>query len=591
MNEGYDPSTSGDAGYGVALYIDGTVECVMDIKLQSTSTALQQMWCRNSIYGGEVIRTNTYGSLSGVKNAPYGTKIVYEFLTHDACDGFFEYWNNGGGAGSGVYKEYTLTVSVPAVVPTSPPVSFTPVDGDSSPVSSPTPKPTTDSSSSTETGPYIIIGQNWHSEFASYIDTFGVPNGASFYFPLEPGKDMTWWAGSGPNGVGNGYAFLEHINANYGGMLAQVALSIKHTGGCGFEGTCNKCYLIWQSVLNGQYNENLDQLVTDVFNKYTEVQYLLRIEYEVQMYNHAWKSTNGCGSWNQIVDDRLDASVYKNAFNYIANYIRNTKKVKNVWFVYHPMRYTIDVQNLYPGDEFVDIVGWSFFNNDVCMAVTGNDGQPITACEGDYPYSESEIEPQMAESIQWIQSKGKLQMISESTPQHPIAGIVDNHKVFIERVYNAAVKYNMFAWAYINQDWCSHAWSCPPWSNSRMQEAGKESVAAYWENEILPNTQNAAYHVNLPSIADAFTDSGELSSKHTTAMIIAIVMFVLVCCCGIALFRYLRNNKKNKGVHGFESDGDTPTVDQNNNNDEEQELEIEVEVSMETYPQTTTTND
>ena len=589
MNEGYDPSTSGDAGYGVALYIDGDVECVMDIEYISETTAIQHMWCRNSIYGGDVIKTNTYGSLTGVKNAPYGSTFIYEFLTHDAAQGYFTYFNNDQ-PDLGQYKTYTLTVSVPATVPTSAPIEFTPVDSDSDSDSDSSPSPATTATDTTSsssdkttttltpgsTGPWLIFGQNWQEEFEDYVDEIGiVPNGASFYFPLE---NPTYFAG--------GMDFLAYIHNNYGGMLAQIALSIKHVGGGGSEGTCNKYYQIFIDITNGNYDTQLDELCDAVFSTYPNLQYLLRIEYEVSLYLMAWKSQYGCSGYqwdNTIQYDYMDPSAYKNAFNYIANYIRNVKQLTNVWFVYHPVRTLLDAQGLYPTDEFVDIVGWSFFNNDVCMEVNG-----ITACGTESVSSTAEIEPSMLESINWVKENGGnvLQMISESSPQYPMANTQENHIEFIKRTYNAAIEHNMFAWAYINQNWCNHAWNCPDWTDSRVQISGRESVTSYWKSTIIPNTQQASNHINLPTISlsleeddDKNGSSAKLSTLETSIIVISCV-FVCGCCFGGILLYCLMKKRRNKGSFEF-----------TDNNDDEQE-DIEVEVSMEvTPPQTTTTQD
>ena len=61
----------------------------------------------------------------------------------------------------------------------------------------------------------------------------------------------------------------------------------------------------------------------------------------------------------------LDPQAYINAYNHIANRIRNVNGVTNVDFVYHPVRGTNDTKYLYPGATFVDWVAFSVFNNDV----------------------------------------------------------------------------------------------------------------------------------------------------------------------------------------------------------------------------------
>lgn len=79
-NEGYDPTVSGDPGYGVSLYIRDELVAVMDLYLvDGEHTAQQDMWAL-ARYNPQV---NAQGGLSAFPNAQEGTPMRYELIPHD----------------------------------------------------------------------------------------------------------------------------------------------------------------------------------------------------------------------------------------------------------------------------------------------------------------------------------------------------------------------------------------------------------------------------------------------------------------------------------------------------------------------------
>lgn len=84
-NEGYDPTTSGDPGYGVALYMTepgGSQQLVAltDIYMTGAAAARQELWAIPRFNP----QVNAQGGLSAFPAGPEGTQFAYVFLEHDA---------------------------------------------------------------------------------------------------------------------------------------------------------------------------------------------------------------------------------------------------------------------------------------------------------------------------------------------------------------------------------------------------------------------------------------------------------------------------------------------------------------------------
>ena len=79
-NEGYDPATSGDPGYGMAMYIDDELVAVTDMQLIGNGdTARQDLWAVSRFNPGICPQ----GGLMAGPAAREGQKVVYEFISHE----------------------------------------------------------------------------------------------------------------------------------------------------------------------------------------------------------------------------------------------------------------------------------------------------------------------------------------------------------------------------------------------------------------------------------------------------------------------------------------------------------------------------
>ena len=98
-NEGYDPYTAGDPGYGIAVYIDETGEipvngptsnaqlvAVTDMAQTGELTAHQDLWSLGLLNP----RVNDQGGLSAFPTIRLGQTLYYELVTHDRAQQLIE---------------------------------------------------------------------------------------------------------------------------------------------------------------------------------------------------------------------------------------------------------------------------------------------------------------------------------------------------------------------------------------------------------------------------------------------------------------------------------------------------------------------
>ncbi|HAA15354.1 MAG TPA: hypothetical protein DCE41_28115, partial [Cytophagales bacterium] len=243
---------------------------------------------------------------------------------------------------------------------------------------------------------------------------------ASFYLGrIEQGDDD-------PNS-----AFLDYVRSTQSNPYALVALSIKDNTGAGGYGQMTddsqplNPNAVWDALTDvnqGDWDQQIDDFAA-IMSSRPDTKFMVRIGYEVSLLLFAYNGNQYVVDWlNQqagqginVFDDpdavaNMDRQAYIDAYNYIANRIRNVNGVTNVDFVYHPVRGYNDTRWLYPGTQFVDWVAFSIFNNDVCVEVNGTFN-----CQG------QSIDPQLQQSIDFAKQNGHEIMIAEAAVQAPAA--------------------------------------------------------------------------------------------------------------------------------------------------------------------------
>lgn len=300
----------------------------------------------------------------------------------------------------------------------------------------------------------LLIGQTFQNEFQEYVNGTGIaPAGSSHYGELYSGT-----INQGDDS--NNHAYLKWINSNYPNAYVQVAMSIKdNPASGGYSNDPQGVYNALIDVTNGKWDNSIDNFAK-TFKSYPNLKFMLRIGYEVNTYF-------------------FNSTAYKNAYNYIANRIRNVNRTNNVEFIYHPVRGFEDVQGLYPGNQYVDWIAFSAFNHDVCMETLEADGRIV-------PNGSGVIDSNFKKSIEWAKER-KPVMIAESAFQTPGGGQTpENFKIYLDRLFNIVENYDLQGLVYINSDWHAHNWSLP-WGDSRVEI--NETVKNYW----LQRVNNSRY--------------------------------------------------------------------------------------------------
>lgn len=359
----------------------------------------------------------------------------------------------------------------------------------------------------------LLIGQTFQQEYQGYLEGSGLtPQGSSHY--------ATFYLGKIEQGDDNPNAnFLDWVINNNHGEYALVALSIKDNTMAGNygqmvdnSGSNFNSNAIWEAlndISSGQWDQQIDDFANIIKNR-PNTKFLIRIGYEVSLMLFAYNGEQYVVDWvndaansgiNVFEDPdsiaELDRQAYISAFNYIANRLRNTNSVNNADFVYHPVRGFFDTQWLYPGDQYVDWIAFSVFNNDICLEVNGTFN-----CQG------QSVDPNLAQSIEFAQEKGKPLMVAEAAVQAPAANSESGFIDYLNRLHNFNTTYDVRLLAYINSNWPAHGWG-PEWGDSRVEI--RSSILNHWLNTFGDNTR----YLHGDSTTPPPNDSTELQNGVT----------------------------------------------------------------------------
>jgi endoglucanase Acf2/endonuclease/exonuclease/phosphatase family metal-dependent hydrolase len=335
----------------------------------------------------------------------------------------------------------------------------------------------------------MLVGQTFQGEYTDFIDGTGLtPAGSSHYATfylgnIEQGDDS-------PNA-----AFLDHVRDNDLGDYAMVALSLKdNTPAGGYGQMVNQgaadfnSNAIWEAlddIRNGAWDAQIDSFAQMMASR-PETQFLVRVGYEVSLLLFAYNGDEHVVDWlNQNANagvnvfenpdalGELDRWAFIDAYNHIVDRIE--PQAANVEFGYHPVRGFNDTQWLYPGEENVDWVGFSVFNNDICMEVSGTFN-----CPGE------RIDPNLAMSIEFARQQGHEIVIAESTAQNPAASNSAQFIEYLDRLDDVVQQYDVSALVYINSDWPAHGWG-PEWGDSRIE--ADPAVEAFFLERFADGTR------------------------------------------------------------------------------------------------------
>jgi hypothetical protein len=327
---------------------------------------------------------------------------------------------------------------------------------------------------------YLNIGQTYEAEYQAFVAGSGqVPAGSSHY-----GQIYTGAIDQGDDGDHG--QFLSWMGATYPHAAVEVAISIKDNPAAGGYGTApNAVYLACKDIAAGKWDAQIDSLA-GMFKSYPGTIFRVRLDYEVSMGLMANATTT---PWIDILNKysaqginilenpsqapEIDLSAYIGAFNHMANRMRVIDGASNLQFVYHPVRDPGDCMNMYPGDSYVDWIGFSVFNNDVCLDTLNADGSVTPNCAG------MTIDANLKTCIAWAQAKQKQLMVAESAFQVPSTGqTTSNFETYLDRLFTLVETYDFRGLTYIDSNWTAHAWT-RPWGDSRIEQ--DPAVLTWWK--------------------------------------------------------------------------------------------------------------
>ncbi|KAJ3562448.1 hypothetical protein NP233_g9563 [Leucocoprinus birnbaumii] len=302
---------------------------------------------------------------------------------------------------------------------------------------------------------YFVIGQNYEAEWNAFASGTGkTPAGISVYGDIYSGALNS-----------DSVSMLADYASKHSGVV-EIGFSWKDAatsnGYSQFQGAqlCN-------DIANGKFDSQLHNFA-NYLKRYPNVKYLMRVEYEVS--RNIFANTNP----NTFDDSSFDLTAYPKAYNHITSLITGAG-VSNIDFVYHAVRG--EAHYLYPGSNVVDWIGFSVFNNDVCLVVgtTSN-------CVGDT------LDPNLKNDLVWAQGQGRPLMIAESAVQPPPSSNPSDFVTYLTRLYSIVSTYGLSSATYINSNWPAHGWDQSVWGDSRIEA---NPSAKSWFNSNIAN--NARY--------------------------------------------------------------------------------------------------
>lgn len=265
--------------------------------------------------------------------------------------------------------------------------------------------------------------QNYNN---GYLDFFSMSDGVTSYTNLPGLNGLTKLANWNAGDV-NAKLYIDNSNFNNCDLAIGLYM-VNHL----------------KQIYNGVYDVKLDMFADFIKNSNRTV--YLRIGYEFD------------GSWNHYNPDD-----YINAYKYIVDYFNNEQvtNCRYVWQSYGGSKSAETLLSWYPGDEYVDWLGYSYFN-----------GNPNIMGQG---------------ILELARQKDKPVFICESTPKKDVKSedpyfLVDSwYTPFLNHIKdNSDV---IKAISYINCDWDSQAlWKNKGWGDSRLQISNE--LTQWWNKEL-----------------------------------------------------------------------------------------------------------
>ncbi|MEW7292444.1 glycosyl hydrolase [Aquimarina sp. 2304DJ70-9] len=308
----------------------------------------------------------------------------------------------------------------------------------------------------------VIIGQDLGS-VAGYVNSgrFPTPAGVTMYTDVYTMAGLNSITNYGAGDIGSQAALDRYPNS----ALAIGLWMVEENDGQGEDHPNGLT-----EIVNGQHNDELDKFAAFAKRNAPRPIYL-RIGYEFD------------GPWNNY-----NPGKYQAAYRYIVNYL-NQKQVTNVAYVWQSATWGATPENgidsYYPGDQYVDYVGLSFFffdenfngdNLDYILNFSRTRNKPIMMAEVSAQYHEFD-----QGTFHPFDNPGSPQQLGgqgiwNQFFRDQLIPFVDDNRDVIRAV------------AYINADWQSQPqWKWPDanngfWGDTRIE--ANNTISTNWNNYI-----------------------------------------------------------------------------------------------------------
>ncbi len=263
----------------------------------------------------------------------------------------------------------------------------------------------------------LLVGQQ-QDIIDQYVREVGIPGGFMTYTSIQDVGGLT-----APIDHGAGVQHAQYLVDHYPNTVLQIGL-----------------YMVdaLDNVLAGKYDANILKLAAWV--KQAKRPIYLRIGYEFDYPNN-----------------RYDPKKYQQAFRKIVDTFRK-QQVTNVAFVWHSANNAAQPrppQDWYPGDQYVDWVGTSFFN-----------------------VSQERSSEQLA---QWAKARGKPFMIAEASAMGRLTP--EQKHSWLDRLFSFVKRNGVKAIGYINSDWDAlPMFKDNRWGNATLQT--DPTILTKWNSEV-----------------------------------------------------------------------------------------------------------
>lgn len=266
----------------------------------------------------------------------------------------------------------------------------------------------------------IMIGQDMGT-IAEYVKSTGhTPPGVMTYTSVQEARGL-----DGPADYGSGIMHAQALADRYPGAAVQIGL-----------------YMVdaLEGILKGEFDSNLDKI--GAWIKRSNRTVYVRIGYEFD-----------------LPQNKYDPALYQKAFRYIVDRWRaQGVRASYVWHSYGYLNAEKPMMDWYPGDEYVDWFGISFFN-------AFNDG-----------------------NMKWMTARakehGKPMMLAEASPFG--TGTLEGNKswnMWFKGFFAAIEKYDIAAVCYINSNWEEMPmWKGQGWGDARVE--ANPVIQEKWLKEI-----------------------------------------------------------------------------------------------------------